>query len=84
MEIHLYGAGGGVMEDEEKVCSEGVSERGKFYEVEVELPCSDSDEETLTASPPSDITEAVAAKVADDVTAYDIILLVSGAVNHHQ
>ncbi|KAM4563656.1 methyl-CpG-binding domain protein 1a isoform 2-T2 [Odontesthes bonariensis] len=82
VEIQLCGAGGGVMKaepEEVEVCSEGVSERGKFYQVEVELPGSDSDEETLTASPPSDITEAVTAKAADDVTACDVILLGSGS-----
>lgn len=67
--------------EEDELCGEGVTDRGRYYEMEVKLP--DSDEETPTPpSPPSDFTE-----VPDDVTASDpahqppeFISLVSGAV----
>lgn len=63
------------------MCSEG-----EYYDMEVEVPGSDSGKETLTASPTpsSEVTE-----VSDDVSASDpayepleFISLVSGAVSH--
>lgn len=51
--------------EEDELCSEGMTDRGRYYEMEVKVP--DSDEETPTpSSPPSEITE-----VPDDVTASD-------------
>ena len=61
VEIRRRGAEGGLCEE----CSEVVTESGTYYEVEVEVPGSGSDEETLRASStPSEVTE-----VPDDVTA---------------
>ncbi|XP_044068067.1 uncharacterized protein LOC122883434 isoform X2 [Siniperca chuatsi] len=50
-----------------EACSEGVTDRGMYYEIEVEVPGSDSDEETPTeSSTPSEVAE-----VADDVVVSD-------------
>lgn len=89
MEINLYGRNGTTAgptelmeaeQDEEEVeeeaaaWSEGVSEEGKFFQVEVELP--DSDEEMLLSQTPpqtpSKLTDAVAGTAVSDVTASDI------------
>lgn len=78
------------VQKEEEGCTEGVTERGKYYEVEVTVPESDSDEETPTASSPqTTVANADTKKVTDVVTASDFIYeppecisLVSGAVNH--
>ncbi|XP_036959782.1 uncharacterized protein LOC119022697 isoform X2 [Acanthopagrus latus] len=76
VEITRRGAEGGLSEDgrraeetagraeEDEDCSELVMESGTYFEVEVEVPGSDSDEETLTASwTPSEVIEG-----PDDVT----------------
>lgn len=72
---------GGLGEDEgvkEEECNEEVTERGKYYDLEVEVPGSGSDEETL--SDPE--------HVPDDVSVLDItyeppecISLVSGVLS---
>ncbi|XP_017259506.1 uncharacterized protein LOC108228462 [Kryptolebias marmoratus] len=65
VEIDLYWRGGAGRwqeeeEEEEKkeVCADRVSDRRKFYEVEVELPDFDFNTETLTAPALSDETKA--------------------------
>lgn len=66
--------------EEDELCSEGVTDGGRYYEMDVKLP--DSDEEPPPPSPPpSDFTE-----VPHDVTSSDpsqqppeFISLVSGA-----
>ncbi|XP_023198308.1 uncharacterized protein LOC111610094 isoform X1 [Xiphophorus maculatus] len=48
----------------------GTSEGGKFYEVEVELPDPESDQNTMTTSSParSDITADITADITTDIT----------------
>ncbi|XP_042265104.1 uncharacterized protein LOC121895747 [Thunnus maccoyii] len=68
---------------EEEECGEGVTEEGKYYEIQVEMPGLHSNEETLTAasrlSGIAEVADDVTAKVADDVTAHDDISLSSGS-----
>nr|XP_020470624.1 uncharacterized protein LOC109968598 isoform X3 [Monopterus albus] len=66
---------GGMMEEttaqvEEEECRKGVTDGGKYYEVEVEVPGSDSEEEMLmAASLAAEVTDDVTKKVTYDVTA---------------
>ncbi|XP_044206386.1 DNA ligase 1-like isoform X2 [Thunnus albacares] len=68
-------AAGGMKEEEEEECGEGVTEEGKYYEIQVEMPGLHSNEETLTAA--SSLSGI--AEVTDDVTAHDDISLSSGS-----
>lgn len=83
-----------IKEEEEEEYSEGVTEKGKYYDIQVELPWLESDEETLMmSSPPSvttEVTDNVTAKGTEDVTDDVIDLdppvhmsLVSAAVMSH-
>ncbi|CAK6980454.1 DNA ligase 1-like isoform X2 [Scomber scombrus] len=73
------------MMENEKECREGVTEEGKYYDIQVEVPGFNSDKETLMASSDrSEITDDVTAKVTDDVTAFyppELISLSSGSVS---
>ncbi|XP_056240674.1 uncharacterized protein LOC130174647 isoform X2 [Seriola aureovittata] len=62
-------------EEEKEECREGVTERGKYYDMEVEVLGSDSDERTLALSSLfSEVTDDdVTAEVTGDVKASDLI-----------
>lgn len=90
IDLSWQGRTGGWKEEEE-VCGEGVSDRGRFYDLLVTL--EDFDKETQTAPSPnmsaeseadgaSDVTAAVK---TDDIinTRPEFLSLVSGAVSPH-